>query len=440
MSRILSYISLIALVSACEGTPVSLGEFIVPDAGQMILDAEPVLDSGPIDSGPTGPSLVLSPSELSFGPTLVTCAQTQQLVIENPSDTFNTITRVIIDGPSNFELSEENFPLTVIPNEQVELDIIFTPSSTNSTISAIIRVEYSTPQTTDVIDVIVNGYGVETRNETDNFTQKSSPEIDFLFVIDRSCSMSEEFSYLATQLNKLDTYLQNNLVDFHIGITDMDTQNTNGQLLGEPKVITQQTPNYTQVLRSQLRPQSGGGFIEAGIESSILALSEPLISTENAGFLREKSALSVFYISDEADQSPQMLSNYEEQLRALRPSGMLDLRAIVHLASGASVPCGAQLGRGYIELVNLFGGYLAELCERDWEPILSDFPSNFGLNTQFDLSYPAESESLSVTVDGVKTSSVSLLSDQTHIEFMTSSIPNRNAMIQVQYQTRICRE
>jgi hypothetical protein len=440
MRRVL--VLLVVLGLGCQGTPISLGEYIAPDSGLLAADAELAIDSGSIDAGITLPQVTITPTNYDFGPSLINCRRAGHIEVVSAGPEFNTITRLSIEGPSNFDIENINLPKTLIPNELLKIEIGFTPSSINSTISAIVRIEYSSPQTMDTIDAVLSGYGVVTRTQTDNFTQKVAPEIDFLFVIDRSCSMGDEFATLNSQLNKLDTYLQSNLVDFHIGLTDMDTQPTGnqGRLLGEPKVIEIQTPNYTQVLRNQLRPQTGTGFIEAGIEASILALTEPLISTDNAGFLRTTSALSILYMTDEADQSPQLISVYEEQLRALRPRGMLDLRAIVRVAPNGSLPCSAQYGQGYVELVTAFGGQLGEICEQDWDSVLSDFPHNFGLNTQFELRYPAENSGLKVEISGDKESMVTLSPDRTHIVFTSSATPDRSSNIFVEYQTKSCQD
>ena len=72
---------------------------------------------------------------------------------------------------------------------------------------------------------------------------------------------------------------------------------------GEPLYITVDTPDYGQKFADRIQVGIGGSDKEKGIDAAYQALSEPLISGYNGGFLREGATLSIIYLSDENDCS-----------------------------------------------------------------------------------------------------------------------------------------
>ena len=126
---------------------------------------------------------------------------------------------------------------------------------------------------------------------------------------------------------------------------------------------------------------------------------------------------------------------YAEDLSALRPSGMISIRGIIGKEANSSC---AEQGVKYLELVQQVGGEVASICGRDWDNALTAFPPNFGLNTEFELTHPAANTALNVTVNGMPETSWALDIGSKTLVSTSSSPPNRNAEIHVQYQIDEC--
>ena len=91
-----------------------------------------------------------------------------------------------------------------------------------------------------------------------------------------------------------------------------------GRLEGNPRFVSRTTPNGLGVLAQNLRVGIGATYTENFFSPLQQALSEPLTSGYNAGFLREGSYLVVLFLTDTDDQSnitPQAMYDFLVQLK-----------------------------------------------------------------------------------------------------------------------------
>lgn len=158
---------------------------------------------------------------------------------------------------------------------------------------------------------------------------------------------------------------------------------------------------------------TSGSGIEMGLEAAQNALSEPLLSTDNQGFLREDANLSLIFISDEDDFSPYSAHSYLRYFTdlkgdaAYRDHTMLNVSAVV----GKDLPpyegepsCQSENGIGYygpkyIELVNRTEGIVESICADDFSPIASELGLvASGLQLEFALSGLPDLETLKVSL------------------------------------------
>jgi hypothetical protein len=156
---------------------------------------------------------------------------------------------------------------------------------------------------------------------------------------------------------------------------------------------------------------TSGSGIEMGMEAAKQALSEPLLSNANQGFLREDANLSLIFISDEDDFSPQSAHSYLRFFtdlkgeEAYRNHSMLNVSAVV----GKEIPpydgepsCVSENGVGfygpkYIEMVNRTEGKIESICAEDFSPIASELGLvASGLQLEFALSDLPDLETLVV--------------------------------------------
>ena len=156
---------------------------------------------------------------------------------------------------------------------------------------------------------------------------------------------------------------------------------------------------------------TSGSGIEMGLEAAKLALSEPLLSGDNSGFLREEANLSLIFISDEDDFSPLSTSTYQRFFTELKGEEAYRERSRMRISAvvGKTIPpydqapsCESENGIGYfgpryIELASKTEGALESICDEDFSPIAEELGLlASGLEVSFELSALPDTETLVV--------------------------------------------
>src|SRR5690606_11370674 len=147
--------------------------------------------------------------------------------------------------------------------------------------------------------------------------QVTHPEVDVLWVIDDSCSMSDEQNRLATNFPIFFDFFEGSGLDYHIGVvsTDMDNAMRKGRLVTKSgyRYLDPETPNAAQVFSGMSLLGTGGSATEKGNDAAYAAL-EVERNAYNVGFLRQNSGLHVIVVADEQDYStnitPDELASY----------------------------------------------------------------------------------------------------------------------------------
>ena len=158
------------------------------------------------------------------------------------------------------------------------------------------------------------------------------PKVDVLLVVDDSGSMGDDQEVLASNFSSFIAAFQGSYVDYHLGAitTDMVASNRSGRLVGP--FLTQDTPNIAQAFRSMVVQGSNGSSDERGLQASRLALSDPLASNENKGFLRPEADLALIILTDETDHSNIPASQFTAFLQTLKsPPAKTSVVAILGL-------------------------------------------------------------------------------------------------------------
>ena len=178
----------------------------------------------------------------------------------------------------------------------------------------------------------------------------------------------------------------------------------NGSLLHDT-IIKQNTPGANAVFNELVNVGICGSGLEMGMESAMRVLSQ-----ENNAFLREDAFLSVLYVSDEEDASPLPVSDYVNQMRAVKdPVGrdVFKSSALVvqdiDSCSQAQIDGGATLGTRYIDVAEQTNGVVGNICADDISAAVTDLSLNSSrLEDTFFLSEMPDPQSLRVHVDGVE--------------------------------------
>lgn len=263
------------------------------------------------------------------------------------------------------------------------------------------------------------------QSQEDIFFQEPTDQVDILWVIDNSLSMTDEQNEVGDKFQSFITSLEDSKLDFHVGVVTTDTDNTaqNGRLMGVTPgtvtVIGNDTPDYVQVFQQLVQVGTDGSDKERGIDAAYKALSEPLISDYNAEFRRDGANLSIIYVSDENDctdrgalagqdgeacyQHSEALVSMKDLIADYKTLEQVNTRVLVSAIVGPEIVdnCdGAVPGFRYQTMAEAFGGLQGSICEKDFSEIMSELGlAVSGVLTSFQLSYPAFEGSLEIYVD-----------------------------------------
>lgn len=297
------------------------------------------------------------------------------------------------------------------------------------------------------------------REHTDTFQQAPNNEVDILFVVDDSCSMTEEQDALAAGFTVFAAELEASATAFHLGVitTSFEYDDpTRGRLLGDPPFLT---PEDDYRAEFPIRAQVGieGADKEKGLEAAAWALSPTMTTGPNAGFLRRDAELLIVFVSDEEDCSDEgalhghspddcyhlrerlaPISTYVDRFQKLKASrDMVQVGAIVGVESP---PCADSYpGRRYHQTVAAVGGRVGDICQSDWDGMLGDLGLNAtGIRTSFQLTHAPVEDTLVVEVDGEALEPHPSLgwtydAETWFLHFADAAVPSRGSEIVVTY-------
>jgi len=174
-------------------------------------------------------------------------------------------------------------------------------------------------------------------DQTDVFVQEVRRSVDVLLVVDNSCSMIDEQIKLGSNFSAFIEEFVNAEVDYQIGVTttDMVDGTHRGRLQGETKLITSEMSfdDASTLFAENVHVCATGSGLEKGLDAARAALSEPVISEENAGFLRPDAALAIVFVSDEDDLSIDPVGDYLDFFFGLKGEPAYRARDLVTMSS-----------------------------------------------------------------------------------------------------------
>lgn len=355
-------------------------------------------------------SLVAEPPSVHFGPNIEGCpAPSGVVAYVNDGAGPVTVNGVALDPPDGAFDIENIAPRVVPAGGTLEVDVTPHTDSAGTFTARLVADTEESGEVSALLSSVVEPPGSPV---TEHFEVEASVQrIDVLFIIDDSGSMADDQEVLAANFERFIAEADRvGHVDFHIGVTTTDVISPDaarGRLIGTPKVLTPTTPNLEGAFASRARVGVQGHGLELGLEAMRLALSEPLLSSHNAGFYRPDAALSVIVVTDEDDSGdyPYLTEYYPEGTRSVEgyisflaalKGGQLQNAPVLFSAVSLYAP-------RYGELVRRFGGVQLDLAG-DWGSQLGALGhATFGLGRSFRLGAPPQPGSVVVTVDGQPT-------------------------------------
>ncbi len=313
--------------------------------------------------------------------------------------------------------------------------------------------------------------GIQRLSGQDTFYQEPPADVDILWVVDNSPSMQQEQEEVGRRFAEFIGHLEDTNIDFHIGVitTDMD-DDTDGRavLLGDPPVLSSNVPDYDLEFNERVQVGIDGSDQERGLEAAYQALTEPMISDANDGFLRRDAVLSIIFVSDENDCSDQgglpasaggmacydqadklvPVRDYIDDFRTMKDDPS-DIMASAIVGPDISENCEDTVpGIRYLSVAQNLGGVSGNICDNDFTDIMDQMGlSVSGVRSSFQLSKTPVEETLEIYVgeDEDDESGWSLVPKDDHngwsydestlyITFNGDSVPPRGSVITVMYE------
>lgn len=204
----------------------------------------------------------------------------------------------------------------------------------------------------------------------DVITQVTIPIVDVLWVIDNSCSMTDEQNALAQNFPGFMDYFIGSGLDYHVGVisTDLDDPAHQGKLrdVNGAQWIAPETYDPIAVFTSMATMGTTGTGTERGLGATYLAL-EANRETFNEGYYREEAAIHTIVISDEEDSTQDSLvskSEFVDWYDALK------LKSTDRTFSSIVTMSGFDRGEAYLDVSAEIGGIIWDISNTDWDEVL----------------------------------------------------------------------
>ncbi|MBI4814680.1 MAG: choice-of-anchor D domain-containing protein [Deltaproteobacteria bacterium] len=389
-------------------------------------------------------SLLISPNELAFGVVGPGCAtRDRPIAIYNTGSTGTAVVRVELGPQTSDEFELVGLPSTVpsppgagatiAAGQSIEISVRYRARDLGPDAGTIHIFERARAE-----PYVIPLYGEASANPVneDLYEQLETPEVDVLFVIDNSGSMTEEQDSLTSNFVSFIQFADAQALDYRIAVVSTDVEdefpgngcpspllpmrpgsNSQGACgyfadgssdgVHDPDwrlVTPDEQPSPAAAFSHLAHQGTDGSGNEQGLQAAYQALSSPLTTGWNAGFLRPDAYLALIFVSDEEDSSPSSVdfyANYFRSIKGFRNNNLFSASAIVADAPGGCN--GNDPGSRYIALADMTGGIFESICTADWARALQNLGlSVFGYKSRFFLTNQPVAGTVEVFVDGVQ--------------------------------------
>jgi len=270
------------------------------------------------------------------------------------------------------------------------------------------------PTDTDTNTAVTGDTGEATLWVEQAFLAPESKAEDIVFVVDNSCSMSDNQRDLASTMEGFVATLDGGGIDWRVGVTSTDVDGNYGNPLEGRLVqdngtvgVSAGTPDAATLIREQLQLGVDGSGEEKGILAVYMALGLHGDGA-NASFFRDHAGFHVVVVSDEDDQSdasrPELITlpEFVNWMVGVRPNtSSVSFSSLV--CTEETIAC-SSLGTRYMEVSESIGGIVADI-HQPLEPvtlaIAAAVVAGSGLRSLVLDEVPADPDTLEVLVDGV---------------------------------------
>ena len=364
----------------------------------------------------------IEPFDYDFGEVEVGCSETYDLTIKSVGTAPLIIESFWYVNSLDLQMTTNHkFPLTIQPGEEVIVSFEYNEDDTYVDIGRLYI--YSNARGYPEVMASHTGQGVVSGEQIDVFEQTVETKSDILFVIDNSCSMSNEQNNLATNSALFVDELLMSGVDFQIAVVTTDNPSIRGG------IITNSTPDVYSELSDAIVAGTVGSAIEMGQEMAKKALEGDL--RPSSGFQRTDAFLSVIIVSDEDDFSLSSDTEYYDYFFYLKDPDLFAFNSVVSTDS----LCPSQVGARYMAQSALLGGVSLSACAEDWGLSATALAeSSFNPNVHFTLSGDPYNDYIEVFINGIPTTEGWIYIPATNtVTFDVESAPAEGDLVQILY-------
>jgi len=406
---------------------------------------EPFVDIEVTGSG-DAPVIVIDPDYHAFASVYVGCNDYIPINVSNAGNVdliINDLTH-FSSLPADFEMYDYEpyygmLPITIVPGDTITLEILYQPTDAFDD-DGYVEINSNDPMNPTVY-ADQDGDGDYEKWVTDEFDQDETVDVDILFVIDNSGSMSSNQTNFKSNFSSFISVFATAGIDYHIAFITTDSEE-----FVDGVIITPADPDPISTVNTIVdNIGTRGSTQEAGLYYSYLSTSSGNPAGRGGAFLRDAAKLVVIYVSDEPDFSsykdPSMSeSDYVNHLRSLKSSSNLIAAHAVagDYPSGCTSNGGAQFGDGYYDVVTSLGGSFLSICAADWGSSMDTLARESVVTSTFVLTEKAIDGTIGIQVDGV--TSFDWYFDEAINAVQFNAAPPEGSKIEITYAVWSCEE
>ena len=245
---------------------------------------------------------------------------------------------------------------------------------------------------------------VEGTEVTDIIIQTVTPTVDVLYMVDNSCSMSDDQAALAENFPTFMRWFLGSGLDYHIGVvsSDMVDPTHRGKLQAGfgKKWIDNDDNNQIAQFTQMAVLGSSGAFPERGTAGVFFSQEDSDAISFNDGFFRDTSAIHTIAVSDERDYSQAQgdvnLNEFINWYDGLKRNADERTFSAIEDPNARSYVSG---GRFYAEVTEVIGGVTWDVKSDNWARALDELGLRAtGRKTEYFLSQLPVDATIDVTV------------------------------------------
>ena len=241
----------------------------------------------------------------------------------------------------------------------------------------------------------------------DVFPQASQAQLDAIFIVDDSRYMGVHQARVAASFSSFLGWLDNNQIDYHLGLLSSDVPTSPGKYLGGGTQQFFTSANVQDLPAAVIALGGNGSAIGAVLEQLDLALRGP-----PANFLRSGAALFLVIVTDDADPwSPAPDLYYFRTFKSAKGPGDTGIVTLSVLAGDVPGGCYildpnnpsqsffAEPAPRLINLAQEMGGTFNSLCTPDFNSVFDALGAQAaGLKRAFHLTVTPDPATLQVSI------------------------------------------